>query len=159
MLLQNPQSHVLSSIQYLTIWTIVLVVFHKWTHKYINLLFLTSTVFIFAAYISYVRPGYFKYNPIGDDDATVYRITGTAKIVLDIVAHVLPLLFVMWRYLPYYTQHDVVYSFATSNAFLVLLIYLVAFDAREVYDAHGPSTVVLTVMCLCAYIILGSHCV
>lgn len=152
LLLQNPLQHFVASFQYLTIWTIVLVVFHRWTHNCINLLFLTSVVFVFAMYISYIQPGYFKYNPIGDGET--YKITGMAKLALDMLGHVVPLLFVVWRYWHYYNQRGMAYSMVTSNAFLIVLIYLMAFDAKYMYDADGMSVVVLTIICLSLYLLI-----
>jgi len=127
--------------QHLTAWSFALILLHKWTYRYINLLFLSGTVLVLALYISYIKPGYIKYHDLQGS----YKITGHVKVTIDLLFHCLPFVFVWFKYGKYYGGHRVKWSIATSNASVLLLIYLIMFNPKEIYDANNDVLWILAI--------------
>lgn len=146
-------SNPLMVFQYLSYWAILLIVFNNWTHRYVNLLFLSACVFVISLYIVYVSPGYIKYY----DGNKTYHIVGQAKIMLDLIGHVLPLAYVIFKYMTFYLRKDMAYSIATSNAFLIILVYLALFDVGHLYDVNDMTFGILCVVCVASYILFFNY--
>lgn len=134
--------------RYMTTWSFVLVLLHKWTFMYVNLLLLSGCVLVFAMYISYIQPGYIKYS-----DGKEYKITGKAKYAMDVMFHVSPFVFILYKYGRYYTNKAVAWSLPTSNAFLIILLYMIMFDPTQTYDVTFAVVYVLAAL-LVVYLLL-----
>jgi hypothetical protein len=101
---------------------------------------------ILALYVSNINPGYLKF----DADGT-HKIKGPLRITLDLVFHVLPFVFIFVKYWQYYRTR--LLSISTSNALLILLIYIVVFDPILVYDVHGNSIIYLILITLVSFLV------
>lgn len=160
----NFYDYVASPFKYFTAWVFVLVVFHKWTFRFFNLMFLSLSVLVVSMYISYVDPKYFKYILIRNKVSTegngtvtnvVYHIKGNTKIILDVIYHILPFIFVVWKYGLYYMKYDVAYSLSMSNAVLLIMIYIVLFNVEQVYDLNEYIFVSLVCMLVLVYLCIA----
>lgn len=74
------------------------------------------------------------------------------KLLADVFAHLGPLVFIAIVYGRMYMRGDRAYSLATSNAFLMILIYIGLFDVRETYGIDGQTFALLVACCLAIYL-------
>jgi hypothetical protein len=108
----------LNTTLFLTFWVVILVVFHKYTHKYIDLLYLTFLCFVMGSYISFVKPGYFVLH--GGSNDIVF--SGFHKfVIVDVAVHFFFLLFV---YQLYYSFYKPVKLNLVISAIVLIFVYV-----------------------------------
>lgn len=82
-------------LSYFTTWSVLAVVFHAHTHKYINLVFLTFVTLMIGLYMSFINPRKFVFY----FDKDRYEFTGAQKfIIVDMFFHLGAFLFVLDKY-------------------------------------------------------------
>lgn len=123
---QNPLGALLGNSGYLTTWSLVLVIFHKWTHEYFHLVYLTTVVCIGGLILSNVHPR--KYvMPVSKTESVVWDGWWTAAI--DVFMHIIPLLFVIHTYGTYYsTCSNTLIPLVNS----IILIFLYLLHVRNI---------------------------
>lgn len=122
---------------YLTTWSILLVVLHRYTHKHIDLLFLCTYIAICAAYVSYIHPRYYLIHIKPDDPTTTVKFVTTDSVfnmVLDACVHIAPFVFVAYYYGAYYNKRGS--SLATLNAIALILSYCAITDMKKQYEIN-----------------------
>lgn len=112
----------------LTTINFLLVIFSPYVYKYIDLLFLSLCVCIIGLYISYFSPGYFIL-PINNYENVI--VTGFSKFILDMLFHIIPLLYVYIVYNNYYSKH-----FNIASALILIIVYSIFFDIEEIYNTN-----------------------
>ena len=70
----------LYAIVFLTFWMIILVVFHQYTYKYIDLLYLTFICLILGSYISFINPGKYIYK--SGEKEEIIEFNGFHRIII-----------------------------------------------------------------------------
>lgn len=112
--------------RFLTFWMVLLVIFHKWTHKYIDLLYLSFVCFSVGSYISFVGPGVYKYGDV--------EFKGLERlIVVDMAIHIFFFLFVYWNYYSYYKGDG-------NRTFFITLLIVLSFSSFVI----NPETIYFT---------------
>lgn len=105
----------------MTSWVVILVIFHKYTYKHMDLLYLTFLCFIIGSYISFVKPGYFI---VLDNDNTEIKFQGFHKfIIVDLALHFIFLMFVYSWYYNYYINPKKFKLILSS--ILLVFVYLI----------------------------------
>lgn len=118
--------------RYFTFLNLILIFFHQYTHQHVNLLF-TSLVVSGLGFMFYnICPGEFRGEVFGLK-ITVKKV----NFMFDILMHHIPLIFVIYKYLRYYSKTPFDVSFL--NAHLLLILYLIINkDAQEkVYGCNN----------------------
>ena len=113
---------------FFTFWNALLVIFHRHTHRYVDLLYLSFVVMFMGSYFSFVRPG-----------GVVYRFGGEAYFlrglgVGDVVGH-----YVVFAYVLYLTFGPARLPIADALgaqqvlSALLLVAYGLLIDVKYVY--------------------------
>lgn len=136
-----------------TTWNLLLVLFHKWTFKYIDLLFTTVVTMLIGFCITHFSPGYSSEFVVDfDKHGDPIRIHGWHAVAIDVVFHVLPFVFVYTVYGAHYKRMA---NYApTMVAVLVLGAYLLLFDIERVYGANVYAIQWAFVLALLVYVAL-----
>lgn len=133
--------------RYFTFWILLLVIFHKITHKIFSLPFLTFTILITALYISYINPAkyYFPYNDI------TYEITGYPKLIIDIIFHFATFLYIyrIYGYEPFFNNIKIVFSL------ILVLIYNLLNCASNIYHLSINEIIIVSNLSILMYILFG----
>jgi hypothetical protein len=137
----------LSIISFFTTWSVCLVIFHRYTYKYINLVLITMFAFFGGFYLSFVYPkAYYLY-----DGEKEYKIQGWTRFIIDILFHVIPYMFILSRYVHYYKLFDN----QTISAFALIMIYVILIPSNYVYKISSMEifkiymiVVILFVICM-----------
>lgn len=87
---------------YFTNWTLALIILHKYSHQYFNLLFMSFFVLVAATYIFYYKPGCLPYSY----DNEVVAFIGTKRDVIHFFWHVVPFLFILVKYGIFYARKE-----------------------------------------------------
>jgi len=121
-----PKLHI-----YYSLWNILLVVFHRYTHKYVDLLLSCLVVVVLFTVCIHIYPKYLKIHFFGTKEKRIVD-NKLLLIFLDITCHWIALLFIVTQYGKYYMKS----SSTLSSAFtiFVLICYAISVNAREVYD-------------------------
>jgi hypothetical protein len=126
-------------IQYFTFINIVFILGHKYIHKYINILYTSLLVSVFGFMFFNICPGRFSLRIF---DRTV-TLSGTPLMLIDILIHHLPTLFVLYWYLQYYTKHPFDLSFYV--AIMIIIIYFISLrEPFDIYACYDKKLIVLT---------------
>ena len=134
---------------FLTSWSILFVILHTFTHKYIDLLYMTFIILVIGSYISFVRPKKFVYKI--DNEEIVFK--GLHKlIVVDIFAHLLPFLFIYYKYRTYYMTRD--FPLYDPITILIILSYFVLIDTNALYGVDKYEIFLLFIVGTCLYSLL-----
>ena len=124
-------SYCLLDLIYLTNWIILIVLFHTFTHRIMDLHLLTLFAFVGGSYVFYVKP---KYLPIyRKDEMTKWR--GWKMHMTHFFKHLIPLVFIIWAYgfqKPSLTKE----IFKIIPSIGILIIYATLIDVQKVYHIH-----------------------
>jgi hypothetical protein len=112
-----------------TVWCVVLVALHRWTHATVDLLLLT-TVTAFVGVCVFAR---LPAVSTGETTAEVVVVRGWPLLATDLLFHIAPLVFVASRYGVYYRRRG--YGVHTLAALLLLVGYTSVFPPIAVYGA------------------------
>jgi hypothetical protein len=128
--------------RFLTFWMVVLVILHKWTHKHIDLLYMSWVCLIVGSYVSFIGPGVYVYNDV------VFK--GLERfIVVDVAIHIFFFMFVSFLYYDYYKV------FNPSRFFITLLIILsfstLIINPQKVYKESAIKLYVVLVIATVLY--------
>jgi len=116
--------------KFLTMWSVLFVVAHKYIHSVVNLQLLSLLVMFGGFMISYANDNNYRYLKVGGICAPPWLI-----YVIDMAFHVLPFLFVQYHYSDYY--HNVSFGRAAAQAGAVLgivAVYMALVDPMEQYS-------------------------
>jgi hypothetical protein len=112
--------------RFLTFWMVISVIFHKWTHEYIDLLYFSFVCLAVGSYISFVGPGVYKYGDV--------EFKGLERfIVVDMAIHLFFFIFVYWNYYNYYKGDG-------NRTFFVTLLIVLSFSTFVI----NPESIYLT---------------
>lgn len=113
-------------LQFFTAYSVVLVLFSKYTHRYINLLLMTCIVVAIAFFLFYIHPRSLDVGRV--------RISSAWQLlVIDAVFHWMPFLYVVAKFSPYY--RTCAWGMETCVTVLVVLAYAVVAKPLVVYNA------------------------
>lgn len=122
--------------QYFTLWCLLLVCFSSHTHMYVDLLLTSSFVLLCGSYLTYVYPRRVKFMFNGE----TFTIVGWKLNLIDLLFHVLPFMYIVWRYGEYYIKSEKTIP-PLLNSLLVALLYVSTFDVFEVYGVRKEDVV------------------
>lgn len=111
---------------FFTFWNVLLIIVHKYTYKYINLLYISFITLILGLYLSFINPRIF----IVDIGNTKYVYKDLALIIPDII-HILIFLFIFYKYNTFYNKKDEDQVLLIS--IFLLLFYILFVDIKKVY--------------------------
>lgn len=116
---------------YLTNWIILIVLFHTFTHRIVDLHLLTLFALVGGSYVFYVKP---KYLPIyRKDGMTKWR--GWKMHLTHFFKHALPFGFIIWAYGFQKTSFTREF-FKIIPSIAILIIYATLIDVHKVYHIH-----------------------
>ena len=116
---------------FFTVWNLLLIIFHKYTHKYFHLLYLSYMTFMVGMYFSTVNPAkfvfYFK-------DKKIVVDKWFYLLLIDILFHISVFIFVLIKYYSYYSSlgragNDML----LLSSVMLLVIYICLIDPSRVY--------------------------
>lgn len=113
---------------FFTIWNIILVLFHKYTHKYFELLYLSYVTFMVGLYFSTVNPRKITFY---FGDKTIIINKWYTLILIDILFHFGVFLFVYFKYYKYYKNVDT--NMLLFNSVILITIYICMICPSKVY--------------------------
>ena len=117
--------------QFFTLWVFVLVCLAPITTKYINVLLLSTVVFLVGNYFSFVEPGFYTL----DNDKTV---CGWKRFwFVDVLMHFLPWLFILWFQGKEGGTLPAVHE-KWRGTLVVVVLYLIAYPPWEIDVYHVP---------------------
>jgi hypothetical protein len=116
--LQDPFKSSIGLLSYFTAWVFIIIVLHSLTYKYICLPMLVIPVSITGFWFTYINPR--RFTMFLNDRS--FNICGIDLCISDILFHHLPMLFILIKYIPYYTKHmnstQVLSALAIWNTYL-----------------------------------------
>jgi hypothetical protein len=117
---QHPLGALFAYSGYLTTWSLILVLFHKWTHVHFHLVYLTIFVCIGGLFLSNVYPRQYIM-PVSKTQSIVWD--GWWTVLLDVVLHIIPMMFIIYTYRSYYSKCSNTWK-PLANTMALLLLYL-----------------------------------
>lgn len=141
----------LYALRFFTTWLLILVIFHKYVHPYVNLLLLAFVTATIGLYFSFINPRRFVFYMQGER----YEYTGLEKfIIVDMFFHLLVLYFVWSMYGPYYMSQDTWTYHGTWAAFGLLALYALITNIKRIYGVSFIETISVFIIALIAYTLL-----
>ena len=123
-------------LSYFTFWVLLLVIFHKYTHKVFSLPYLIFIVLTLSIYIFYINPGkiYIRYT-----NGERNELTGYKKIVVDIIFHYCLFAFVFLTYgmEPFFNNWKII------SSLLLMLIYILLYCPSDIYLLINDKIIML----------------
>lgn len=114
---------------FFTTWSLIMVFFHKYLYKYVNLMFITFITLIIGLYLSFVNPRRFVWY----FDKVRYEYTGLQKfIIVDMIFHLLVFYYIYSHYANYYINISI-FDFKTIIALCILILYIFTHDTKKLY--------------------------
>jgi hypothetical protein len=137
---------------------VILAVFHKFTYKYVDLLYLSFITLIVGSYVSFIDPGYIIFKVSNNE---IIKFEGFHKlIIIDLASHLFIFLFVYYLYYNYYktTKNK---NILILNALLLIIIYnilttiyLKKLPAESIYNIKFSTTFVVFIVATLFYLII-----
>ena len=119
----------LYALYFLTFWVFILVIFHQYTFKYIDLLYLTFIVLLGGSYISFINPG--KYIFKLSDDTNIEFSGFNRFIIIDVAIHLFMFLFIYYWYYDYYKNNNDITRYI--NTALIIILYMIVVTICFIY--------------------------
>ena len=149
----------LSSLQFLTCWVVLMVVFHQYTFENIDLLYLTFLAFIVGSYISFVNPKFYILKNKKDD---IVLFEGWNRfIVVDLTIHALLFVFICYKYYWYYKprSNSMFFHFPRHvstfiAALSVVILYMASIDIVSVYNVSFHELFIASFLATFLYFLL-----
>jgi hypothetical protein len=146
------------SLIFLTTWIVILVLFHKYTHKYINLLYLTFLAFAVGSYLSFINPGFYTL-PLSRKENIIFH--GWHRfIIIDVAIHFLFFCFVYYFYYDFYKTGKTVSGRRISNnticAICIVILYLSILSYNCVTKIYKIGLVELVIVSIISSILYFS---
>lgn len=124
---QTKERTFLYIFMFFTTWNFLLVLFHQYTHNYINLIYLSLMTVTIGMYFSFINPRKFVYYL----DNEQYTFTGIEKFILiDLFLHIAVLGYVLTKYSKFYNKST---SKQLVNSILLLILYLTIIPFKKTY--------------------------
>lgn len=82
--------------EYFTLWSLVVVLLHAYTHAHVHLLALTAFVCLAGMWLTHVHPRQYVLFDL--------KIAGANAVAVNVALHVIPFVFVAWAYGRYYAE-------------------------------------------------------
>jgi hypothetical protein len=127
----------LYALYFLTSWIFILVVFHQYTFKYFDLLYLTFIALICGSYISFINPG--KYILKLPDDKNIEFSGFHRFIIIDLAIHLFMFLFICYWYYNYYKSHININRYIHTA--LLIIIYMIIVTVCFLYTKVSAKSV------------------
>lgn len=127
--------------KFFTLYVILLLVFHKHTAKYVDLLLLSVIVFVIGCYLSFVEPKKYVFYIFNKE----LEISNGLRLALVDTTHLAMLIFAL-----VITQRLEVYQVLMS--LLILIMYTSLVDMRKVYLVSPVKLMVLGMLTCIAYL-------
>lgn len=119
---------------FFTTWNILLVVFHKYTSEYIDLLYLSFITMFIGLYLSLVNPRKFVFRY----DDKKYVFMGFQKfLMIDIVFHIFIFLYV------FFYIHESFSEKKLLGSILILAVYIICINIKKVYGISIIEFIIL----------------
>jgi len=134
---------------YFTNWILVLTIFHKITVKYLNLLFLSTVVLIGGTYIFYVNPSSLPI--IRDNEVVVFQ--GIQKHIIHFIFHVIPFVFILYKYGKYFSL-DYPSDSRFIASFLLIAIYMFLVNFINLYFLYTLDLYYILLLISFGYVFL-----
>lgn len=142
---------------YLTTWAFLLFLLHSIIHPYVDLLFLSTTVFIVGTFIFFINPGICKVN--------LYKEKGKEReyqpskqlasgwvLLVHTMFHVLPFILIVLMYRKYYRTRK--FSSCTVVSICIILLYLSLVNINNIYDISDIAIATYFAISVCVYSII-----
>lgn len=127
----------LYALYFFTLWIFILVIFHQYTFKYFDLLYLTFIVLICGSYISFINPG--KYI-LKLSDNTDIKFSGFHRfIITDLAIHLFMFLFIYYWYYNYYKSHIDVNRYIHTA--LLIIVYMIIITVCFMYTKVSATSI------------------
>lgn len=137
LILNNPGSFAREIAKFFTAWTVILVLFHHYTHAHFHLLAITFVVAVVGTYLTHVNPKYFVMHI---DDSKIV-MTPPLSYYLNVLFHVVPFLFILFKYGPYYyklinmkNMNRHAYYIMLLNTSVLVITYAILIDIPSRYN-------------------------
>lgn len=135
----------LYALYFFTFWVFILVVFHQYTFKYFDLLYLTFIVLLGGSYISFINPG--KYILKLPDDTDI-EFSGIHRfIIVDLAIHLFMFLFIYYWYYNYYKSHIDMNRYIHTA--LLIMVYMIIITVCFMYTKVISDKSVKSAMPVC----------
>ena len=112
---------------FFTIWNLILVLFHKYTHRYFELMYLSYITFMVGVYFSTVNPRKIVFKNLVIDKW--YDL-----LIIDLIFHFGVFLFVYFKYYEYYKNTNTNIMLLSSVALLILYICMI--NPEKIYGIN-----------------------
>ena len=136
---------------YYSFWSLALVLLHKYTYKYFNLLLSCLIVVVVFSVCAYIYPKYIKINYTKGPPTIIDNTY--LKFFMDFTAHWLPFLFIAYKYGRYYLKTP--YSASTGLTILIIAIYMTMAKPNEVYDMNTYHMFIAAFVAIVLYYIVA----
>lgn len=141
----------LYALRFFTTWLLILVMFHKYTYPYVNLLLLAFVTSVIGLYFSFINPRRFVFHM--QDER--YEYTGLQKfIIVDMFFHILVLWLVWSMYGKYYASNDVWMQQHTWVALALFALYATITDIKRIYGTSFAETFAIFIIALIGFTLI-----
>ena len=133
---------------FLSYWSLILTVFHKWSSQYFNPTFLTLFVLVGSTYVFYVKPGHI---PIikPKSQKRIDHYSQTQKSLAHIVLHILPFVWMLHVYGFHGDKHNIERIEFLSKLVLtggLLAVYGASVDVKEIYGLNLDDIMIIVII-------------
>jgi hypothetical protein len=135
---------------YFTTWSVLAVVFHAHTYRYVNLLFLTFVTLVIGLYMSFVNPRKFVFY----FDRDRYEFTGGQKfVIVDMLFHLGAFWFAWEKYGRYYLGGGEGLT-STWAAAAIFAGYALIMPLRKIYGVELKELGVVAAIAMMLYFVI-----
>jgi hypothetical protein len=117
---------------FFTTWNVLLVIFNRYTYKYINLLYTSFITLFIGLYLSFINPRRFVFRFANKK----YKFVSWEKFIsIDIIFHIFVFLYIYYKYyFVYYKNIDA----CTEDQLLILSLcilftYIICINVEKIY--------------------------
>lgn len=136
-------------LHFLTTWCLLLIILHRYLHKYIDILMVSTVVLVAGSYVSYINPR--KY--ILKYEKNTVIVEGLFKTLTVDMIHIFMFLWSVLWYGKYYLNNPNKLQ-TTIGAIALLITYYLVFNPSKVYEITEKEVVILTSTIVGCYVIL-----
>lgn len=134
---------------FFTTWVVIIIIFHKYTHRVLDLLLLSFITMFCGLYFSIINPRKFCFILFGE----YYVLEGADRfVIIDMFFHVLAFMFVYCTYREYYLPFTVNTRFIITLC--LLIFYLLIIDASKLYIVSKENLLGISALSLLVYMLL-----
>lgn len=150
-MIQRPKRSFLYIFNFFTTWSVILALLHSYTHKYINLLFVSFVTFIAGLYLSFINPRRFVFY----FDKERYEYTGVQKfIIVDMLFHLLVFYLIWEKYGNFYSQTDPLVCTKTWTAMVIMGAYAMLYPLKKIYGIPVQELLLVCTIAILLYFII-----